>query len=162
MSEYFGKLKRFPLGSIRAKGFLYDQMLRGKNGMAGHLYELEPSIIADPYIKRSHVGAWSGEEQLGWGAEISGNYWSAYIQYAFTMNDKEMIDKATEWVNEMLKRQRDDGYLGTYDEPSANVYEDYNAWGTMCVMRGLIAFYEVTKRQYVRARCLLQFIQDFS
>ena len=149
MSEYFGKLKRFPLGSICAKGFLYDQMLRGKNGMAGHLYELEPGIIADPYIKRSHVGAWTGDEQRGWGAEISGNYWSAYIQYAYTMNDQEMIDKATEWVNEMLKRQREDGYLGTYDEPGANVYEDYNAWGTMCVMRGLIAFYEVTKRQDV-------------
>ena len=149
MSNYFGKLKRFPLGAIHAQGFLKDQMLRGKDGMAGHLYELEPGMIWDPYINKTHVDAWSGHDQLGWGAEISGNYWSGYIQYAFTLNDKEMIDIATDWVNKMLTKQREDGYLGTYYEPDANVYEDYNAWGTYCVMRGLIAFYEVTGRKDV-------------
>ena len=149
MSNYFGKLKRFPLGAIHAQGFLKDQMLRGKDGMAGHLYELEPGMIWDPYINKTHVEAWSGHDQLGWGAEISANYWSGYIQYAFTLNDKEMIDIATDWVNKMLTKQREDGYLGTYYEPDANVYEDYNAWGTYCVMRGLIAFYEVTGRKDV-------------
>lgn len=149
MSGYFGKLKRFPLGTIQAQGFLKDQMLRGKDGMAGHLYELEPGMIMDPYINRTSVDSWSGHDQLGWGAEISGNYWSGYIQYAYTLNDKEMIDIATDWVNKMLTKQREDGYLGTYDTPDANVYEDYNAWGTFCVMRGLIAFYEVTGRKDV-------------
>ena len=130
MGNYFGKLKRFPLGAIQARGFLKDQMLRGKDGMAGHLYELEPGMIRDPYTNRTSVDSWSGHDQLGWGAEISGNYWSGYIQYAFTLNDKEMIDIATDWVNKMLTKQREDGYLGTYDQLGANVYEDYNAWGT--------------------------------
>jgi mannose/cellobiose epimerase-like protein (N-acyl-D-glucosamine 2-epimerase family) len=149
MSNYFGKLKRFPLGAIHAQGFLKDQMLRGKDGIAGHLYELEPGMILDPYINKTQVNSWSGHDQLGWGAEISGNYWSGYIQYAFTLNDREMMDIATDWVNKMLTNQREDGYLGTYDDPDANVYEDYNAWGTNCVMRGLIAFYEVTGREDV-------------
>ena len=43
----FNKLKRFPLGAIQADGFLRDQLLRGKDGMAGHLWELEPGMIAD-------------------------------------------------------------------------------------------------------------------
>ena len=99
MSNYFGKLKRFPLGAIHAQGFLKDQMLRGKDGIAGHLYELEPGMILDPYINKTQVNSWSGHDQLGWGAEISGNYWSGYIQYAFTLNDREMMDIATDWVN---------------------------------------------------------------
>ena len=162
MSNYFGKLKRFPLGAIHAQGFLKDQMLRGKDGMAGHLYELEPGMIRDPYISKTHVDSWHGYDQLGWAAEISGNYWSGYIQYAFTLNDREMIDIATDWVNQMLTKQREDGYLGTYDEPDADVYEDYNAWGTNCVMRGLIAFYEVTGREDVLDaihKCMLWYVR---
>ena len=165
MNRYFGKLRRYPLGAVHAQGFLKEQMLRGKDGMAGHLHELEPGIILDPYINRTHVNSWTSSDQLGWGAEISGNYWSGYIQYAFTLNDKEMIDIATDWVDKMLKRQREDGYLGTYDESGANVYEDYNAWGTMCVMRGLIAFYEVTGREDVLDavyKCMLWYIKVWS
>ena len=46
----FQKLDKFPLGSIRAKGFLRDQMLIGKDGMAGRLYEIEPEMIYHPFV----------------------------------------------------------------------------------------------------------------
>lgn len=64
-------------------GFLKDQLLLGKDGMAGNLYKLEPGIIVDPLKKRTVVDGWANEAQIGWGAEISGNYWTAYIQHAF-------------------------------------------------------------------------------
>ena len=165
MANYYGKLNRFPLGTIHAQGFLKEQLLRGKEGMAGHLYELEPGMIVDPYFNRTHIDAWFSEDQLGWGAEIAGNYWSGYIQHAFTLNDSEMIDIATRWVNALLKRKRADGYLGVYDEPGANIYEDYNAWGTMCVMRGLIAFYEATGREDVLKAvydCMLWYTREWT
>ena len=57
-----------------------------------------------------------------------------------------MINIATDWVNKMMTKQKEDGYLGTYYEEDARIYEDYNAWGTSCAMRGLIAFYEATGR----------------
>lgn len=161
----FCKLERFPLGAITAKGFLEDQMKRGKDGICGHLHELEKEMIADPFIKKSHVPAWKEENQLGWGAEISGNYWTGYIQFAYTLGDKEMIAVAENWVNEMIKKQRADGYLGTYREESANPYEDYNAWGTACAMRGLIAFYEATGREDVLDavyRCMLWFCDTWA
>lgn len=161
----YNQLKRFSLGAIHAEGFLKDQMLLGKDGMAGHLYEIEPKMIADPFINKSYVDAWSNEDQSGWGAEISGNYWTGYIQHAFVLNDKEMIDRATKWVDEMMKHQKEDGYLGTYYEEDANIYADYNAWGTACAMRGLIAFYEATKREDVIEavhRCMLWFCKNWA
>ena len=145
----YQKLERFPLGAVKAEGYMKDQLIRSKNGMGGHLYELEPGMINDPYLHRTEVPQWSGGNQLGWGAEISGNYWTGFIQLAFVLGDEEMIAKATEWVDEMLKKRRADGYLGTYFEEGADIYEDYNAWGTSCVMRGLLAFYEATGRQDV-------------
>lgn len=161
----FQKLERFPLGSIRAEGFLKDQMLRGKDGICGHLHELEPNMIADPFINKTPVPAWESGNQNGWGAEISGNYWTGYIEFAYTLGDPEMIKIATDWVDTMLKKQRADGYLGTYYEEGAEIYDDYNAWGTACALRGLIAFYEATGRADVlRAvhRCLLWFCDVWS
>ena len=159
------KFKMLPLGAVKAEGFLREQMLIGKDGMAGHLYELEPEMITSPYIDRKPVKAWGEGNQLGWGAEISGNYWSGYIQYAFVLNDPEMIKIATNWVDTMMKKQREDGYLGTYLEDGADIYDDYNALGTSCAMRGLLAFYEVTERQDVLDavhRCMLWFCDNWA
>lgn len=161
----YQKWERFPLGSIRAEGFLREQLLRGKDGMAGHLYELEPKMIYDPFVHKSYVPAWGDGDQSGWGAEISGNFWTGYIEHAFTLGDDEMIATATDWVNKMLKNQKADGYLGTYFEEDADIYQDYNAWGTTCAMLGLIAFYEATGRRDVLTavhRCMLWFVDKWA
>lgn len=161
----YNRLSRFPLGAITADGFLKEQLLRMKDGMGGHLHELEPKMIAAPYIKKEYVEAWGDGDQSGWGAEISGNYWTGYIQEAFTLKDSEMIGIAENWVNNMMKNQREDGYLGTYYEPNAEIYEDYNAWGTACAMRGLLAFYEATERTDVLNsihRCMIWFCNHWS
>ncbi len=161
----FNKLNRFPLGTIKAEGFLKEQMILGKDGLAGYLYKLEPGMIRDPFINKTYVEKWGNGEQSGWGAEISGNYWTGYIQHAFTLQDEEMIKIATDWVDTMIKKQRPDGYLGTYYEADAKIFEDYNAWGTTCAMRGLIAFYEATERKDVLEavyRCMLWFCDTWT
>ncbi len=161
----YQKWERFPLGSIHAEGFLREQLLRGKDGMAGHLFELEPKMIYDPYVHKSYVPAWGDGDQSGWGAEISGNFWTGYIEHAFTLGDSDMIATATDWVNKMLKNQKADGYLGTYFEEDADIYQDYNAWGTTCMILGLISFYEATGREDVLTaihRCMLWFVDKWS
>ena len=163
--KIYDKLFRYPLGTINACGFLKEQMLRGKDGMCGHLHELEPGMINDPYINKSYVEAWGDGDQSGWGGEISGNYWTGYIQFAFTLNDAEMIKTAADWVDTMIKKQKTDGYLGTYYEEDASIHEDFNAWGTACAMRGLLAFYEATGRSDVFDavyRCMLWFCDKWS
>ena len=161
----FQKLNLFPLGSIKAEGFLKDQLLRGKDGMAGHLMELEPEMIAEPYVKDTHVKAWSQEEQMGWQAEISGNFWSGYIMHAYALGDEEMIKRATKWVDDMLKQQKPDGYLGTFRQEGAPIHADFNSSGNTCAYRGLIAFYEATKRQDVLDalhRAMLWFCENWA
>ncbi len=161
----FQKLDRFPLGSIRAEGFLKDQLILGKSGMAGQLYKLEPDMIANPYVNKTHVPAWSEYDQDGWGAEISGNYWTGYILHAYTLNDPDMIKVAEEWVDGVLKNRQSDGYIGTYIGKDALIYDDYNAWGTACGMRALLAFYEATNREDVLDAvygCMLWFCKNWA
>lgn len=145
----YSKLSSLPLGSITAEGFLKEQLIRNKNGMGGHLDEIEPGMIANPFIHKTYVKQWGEGDQSGWGAEISGNYWTGLVMLAFTLNDPELIAKAESWVNGVLKNQRADGYLGTYYEEDALIYEDYNAWGNACGMRALLYYYEATGRQDV-------------
>ncbi|MCQ2398973.1 MAG: hypothetical protein MJ072_00520, partial [Clostridia bacterium] len=109
MIKNFNKLDRFPLGSITADGFLKEQLIRSKNGMCGHLKDFEPQMIVAPYTGSETVADWGKENQYGWGAEIAGNYWTGYIQTAFTLHDEEMIKTATWWVDTVLKLQNKDG-----------------------------------------------------
>ena len=158
-------LHTLPLGSIRAAGFLREQLEKNRDGMGGHLDEIEPGMIGDPYIHKTYVRQWGEGDQSGWGAEISGNYWTGLVLLAYTLNDPALIAKAENWVNALLQKQRPDGYLGTYCEDDAKIYEDYNAWGTACGMRALLFFYEATGRTDVFDavyKCMLWFCDKWS
>ena len=95
------KLHKLPLGSITARGWLQEQLLRSKHGTGGHLDELEPDMIATPFINYSAFKKLPFENgpadptfAAGWSSEISGAYWTGLVQLAFTLNDPELIANA--------------------------------------------------------------------
>lgn len=161
----YAKCETLPLGAVKAEGFLKEQLQRSKDGMGGHLPEIEPGMIANPYVHKTYVKQWGDGDQSGWGAEISGNYYAGLVQLAFTLNDPDLIQMATNWVEAAMKNQREDGYLGTYYEPDARIYEDYNAWGNACGYRAMLFFYEATGREDVLNavhRSLLWFAENWA
>ncbi|NLD86737.1 MAG: hypothetical protein GX633_00565 [Clostridiales bacterium] len=165
MSEVklYNKLSELPLGKITARGWIKEQLERSRDGMGGHLDELEPNMIAHPYVTRQTDEKW-GAVKAGWGAEISGNYWYGLINLAFTLNDPGLIAKAEKWVNGCLANAREDGYLGTYTE-NDNLLDDYNGWGTTCGMRALMHYYNATGRKDVIDavyRCMLWFCDNWA
>jgi DUF1680 family protein len=164
MIQNFSKGKTLPLGAIKAQGFLKEQLERNKNGMGGHLPEIEPGMIANPFINKTYVKQWGEGDQSGWGAEISGNYYAGLIQLAFTLDDDELKTMAEIWVNGFIKNQREDGYLGTYYEPDALIHDDYNAWELPagCVP---LFYYEATEGMNVFDavyRCMLWFTENWT
>ncbi len=164
MIRNFSKCETLPLGTIKAQGFLKEQLELSKNGMGGNLPKIEPGMIANPYIKKTYVKQWGEGDQSGWGAEISGNYYAGLIQLAFTLDDDNLKKHAEDWVNGFLANQREDGYLGTYYEPDALIHDDYNAWGTACGMRALLLYHQVTNREDVFNavyRCMLWFTKNW-
>lgn len=159
----FAKLRPLKLGTVTPRGWLLEQLLRNKDGMGGHLAELEPRMIATPYTTGETEPRWGEARKAGWGAEISGNYWTGLVELAFTAGDAELIQKAEKWVGEVLAHRRDDGYLGTYTETD-DLFDDYNAWGTSCGMNALLAYYDATGREDVLDavyRCMLWFCENW-
>jgi hypothetical protein len=163
-NKTFEQLRMLPPGKITARGWIKEQLMRSKNGMGGHLDELEPDMIAHPYINRKTHDAWGEAIKAGWGAEISGNYWYGLVMLAFTLDDAELKEKARKWVEGAMANQRPDGYLGTYTDTD-NFADDYNAWGTGCGLSALMAYYEATERKDVLEavhRCLLWFCENWA
>lgn len=170
----FSRLARLPLGSVTAGGWIKTQLERNAAGMGGHMDELEPDMIRDPYIEkltqeeldrrsRERGGSSLGGVRAGWYAEISGTYWTGLVQLAFTLNDPELIRKAERWVDAVLAHQEKDGYIGSY-LPIDDRMEDYNAWGTNWALRALFSYYEATGRRDVLEAChrgLLWFVENW-
>lgn len=165
MQKNHSVLFRFPLGALTAEGFLREQMLRNKEGMGGRMPELEPVMLGKPFVEKEFDSVFGGGNRDGWAAEIAGNYWTGLIQMAFTLPDRELIDRVTDWVDRVLKNQMPDGYLGTYCRPDSNIFQDYNAWGTAAGMRGLLAFWEASGREDVFEavyRCMKWFVRNWA
>ena len=159
----FAKLSPLAFGRITARGWIREQLLRSKDGMGGHLDELEPNMIANPYVSRATESSW-GPSQAGWGAEISGNYWCGLIKLAFALDDAELKGKAEKWVDGALKNRDPDGYWGAYAEKD-NKLDDFSAWGTSCGLWALQHYYEATGRRDVFDtvyQCLLWFCKNWS
>jgi len=135
----YNHLTRLPLGNVTAEGWLKTQLERNKAGMGGHLDELEPEMIAKPYVDRDH----KSQVIPGWSGEISGTYWTGLVQLAFTLNDDELKAKARKWVYSTLALQEEDGYLGSYRK-TENRLEDYSAWSSNWCYRALLHYYDAT------------------
>lgn len=168
----YHRLARLPLGSVRATGWIREQLQRSAAGMGGHLDELEPDMIATPFInysRLSHVPDVMDEEHTdpsfaaGWSGEVSGTYWLGFVELAFTLGDPELVGKATAWVDGVLAHAEPDGYLGSYP-PGTNRLADYNAWSCNWLYRALLSFYEATGREDVLTavyRGLLWFCENW-
>jgi hypothetical protein len=164
MNNNYSVLRQLPLGDIKASGWLLEQLQRIRDGLGGHLDELEPHMIGTPYTTRETNPGWGKERKAGWGAEISGNYWNGFIELAFTSGDDNLIKKANKWISEVLANRRSDGYLGTYTDED-NMFDDYNAWGTNCGMSALLSYADATGREDVFDavyRCMLWFCDNWA
>ena len=154
------RLTRLPLGAVVAQGWLKAQLERSKAGMGGHLDELEPDMIAKPYVDRSH----KSKVSPGWSGEISGTYWAGLVQLAFTLDDAELKAKAGKWVHATLALQEDDGYLGSYRKTD-NRLEDYSTWSANWCYRALLSWYDATGEEAALEavhRGLLWFVKNWS
>lgn len=148
------KWETLPLGSIRATGWLHEQLMAGKSGMGGHLDELEPEIIGKPFVTRDYdTTKPSCDNNAGWCSELSGDYWLGLVELAWTSGDEELIAKADRWVARVLELQQgeEDGYLGSFRRFD-DQYDDFHTFGSRLAMRALLYYYEITgERKYLKA-----------
>ncbi|RPA70493.1 hypothetical protein EF405_03790 [Cyclobacteriaceae bacterium YHN15] len=131
-----------PLGSIKANGWLEDQLQRMANGLTGHLDEIYPEVVGSR-------NGWLGGDGDGW---ERGPYWiDGLLPLAYILDDERLKAKAQPWIEWTLANQAESGYLGpipfeTEPEPERGLQkgprEDW--WPKMVMLKVLQQYYQAT------------------
>ncbi|ACT01234.1 beta-L-arabinofuranosidase domain-containing protein [Paenibacillus sp. JDR-2] len=119
-------LMSLPLGAIRPKGWLKDQLQIQLNGFTGKLPEHWEDLNAN--------SGWLGGSGESW--ERGPYYVDGLLPLAYALQDEALIDKAQAWIEWTLGSQREDGQFG----PSTN--DDW--WSRMVMAKVLTQHQEAT------------------
>ena len=115
---------RLPLGSVKADGWLEQQLILQKDGLTGYAEQLYGDIgKAD----------WIGGGTPSW--ERGPYYAKGLIPLAYILNDQGLIKKSQKWINSVIDGQRANGDFGP---------TDINRWANMIVLYYMRDFYEAT------------------
>jgi len=119
-----------PLGAIRPKGWLRNQLRIQADGLSGHLDEFWPDV---------KDSGWIGGAAEGW---ERGPYWmDGMVPLAFLLDDAALKAKVTRWMDCILAHQQPDGWLG----PLTNTgHRNEDPWPTFVILKAMTQYYEAT------------------
>lgn len=124
------KLIPAPFGSIKIDGYVGDKL---NLCIDNRVMAQDIDRLITPFQLRND-GSWGFRSEF-WGKWFT----SAMLGYGYspTKDHRQVIDKA---VNELVKTQSTDGYIGTY--PTEHHLKDWDIWGRKYVLLGLLAYYD--------------------
>ena len=131
---------RLPLGSIRARGWLHEQLRLAAAGFTGQLMDLWEDVGPN--------SGWLGGAGESW--ERGPYYARGLVALAHGLADARLLARAQPWVDWSLTTQRADGYFG----PAHN--DDW--WPRMPMLDTLRLHYEATGDARVLP-CLARYFQ---
>lgn len=142
-----------PMGQVKPRGWIREQMLGDlQHGFAGCLDELCPEAGSDIFCAHRN-GATA--QNLGnsaasnwWNGETEGNWRAGHIMMAYLSEDRDAMAKADRYVDRILSFQDADGYLGIF-APELRYLHDGEFWTQTCLLRGLLAYAELTGKTAV-------------
>ena len=121
-----GAFYRLPLGAVKPRGWLLDQLRIQSEGITGHLDEFWPDVGSN--------SAWLGGAGEGW--ERGPYYLDGLVPLAYLLDDPRLIAKVHPWMEWTLTHQRADGGIG----PEKNT----DWWPIMVMLKALTQYQEAT------------------
>lgn len=126
MTRTRAALHELPLGAIRPKGWLRNQLRLQADGQTGQLEEVWPDVGPN--------SAWLGGTGEPW--ERGPYYLDGLIPLAYILDDEYLQQKAQKWVEAILNSQQDDGQFGP------NSDDDW--WPRMVALKALTQYADAT------------------
>lgn len=154
------QFKWLNLGEVMPAGWIRAQLQMDiTEGFAGNLDRLAPAEVATDIFgsgrnrlsrlnRPAAHGAWA---RTWWNGESEGNWRTGFIMMAYLSGEAEVKRKADDYVEHILRTQDPDGYIGIYNPELRYSQNPGNGelWTQACILRGLIAFYELTGERAV-------------
>ncbi|HSV73545.1 MAG TPA: beta-L-arabinofuranosidase domain-containing protein [Chthonomonadales bacterium] len=120
-----------PLGAVRPRGWLLNQLRIQANGLTGHLEEYWPDLGPD--------NMWLGGATEGW--ERGPYYLDGLVPLAHLLDDPELKRRAQRWVDSMLAMRDASGWLGPVQAPGHMAYDQ---WPVTIALKALAQHGEAT------------------
>ena len=114
-----------PLGAVRPRGWLLDQLRIQAQGLSGHLDEFWPDVSSEC--------GWLGGPGDGW--ERAPYYCDGLVPLAYVLDDQRLIVKANKYIAWILNSAQANGQFG----PANNDW-----WPRMVVLKVLMGCYEAS------------------
>jgi DUF1680 family protein len=122
-----------PPGVIRPRGWFDRQSRLQADGLSGHLDRFWPDVAHS---------AWIGGAAEGW---ERGPYWlDGMVPLAYTLGDASLIARVSRWIDIILERQHDDGWLGPIHDSSDARRKPLDPWPVFVLLKALSQFQEAT------------------
>ncbi len=124
------KFRQFTPQELKPKGWLYTQLKLQAEGLAGNLDKFWPDI------KES---SWIGGDKEGWERVP---YWlDGFIPLAYILDDEDMKKRAQKYIDAILERQCEDGWLCPC-KPEER--ENYDIWAYFLICKVLTVYHQCT------------------
>jgi hypothetical protein len=119
------KYDAFPLGSIKASGWLQDQLRLEGDGLAGNLFDFYRYVGNSTW-----VGGGSEYSDL----RESATYWfNGIVPLAWSLDDDRLKAQAKKFLDYVIDHQYEDGWLGPEKTRNERVI-----WGRSFLLMGMV------------------------
>lgn len=124
-----------PMSEIRPKGWLYNQLKIQAEGLSGNLDTFWPDIKDSKWIG----GSTDGWERMP--------YWlDGFIPLAYLLDDEDMKERANKYVNAIIEKQEDDGWICPVEMDERNKYD---IWALLLILKVLVVYHDATDDERV-------------
>lgn len=132
-----------PLGTIKPKSWLKDQLESMATGMTGNLDEIYPEVVGPR-------NGWLGGDGDGW---ERGPYWiDGLLPLAYILEDEKLKSKVEHWIEWTINNQTEQGYLGPVpfekepeEEEGLQRGKREDWWPKMVMLKVLQQYYNATQ-----------------
>jgi hypothetical protein len=130
-------LIKLPIGSIKPKGWVRQQLELEAQGMTGHLQEISKWCKFDD-------NAWSDAQGRGHSGWEELPYWlKGYGDLGYVLGDQQITKSARKWIEAVLASQEADGWFGPRGLKTG-LKGKPDLWPHMVMCNVLQSFYEYT------------------
>jgi len=139
-------LIKLPVGAVKPEGWLLEYLHLQRDGLTGNLNKISAWL-------QKENNAWLSSEGRGeWGWEEVPYWLKGYANIGYILEDQEMIEEASVWIEGVLNSQRNNGDFGpdfaweSYVPKEERVLEEKeilrDLWPNMIMLYCLQSFYE--------------------
>ncbi|MCK4920438.1 MAG: glycoside hydrolase family 127 protein [Bacteroidales bacterium] len=147
-----------PAGEVIPGGWIREQMKADlKEGITGNLDMISDNVNGNLFVNANRIpgtkvmGNRGSQEKAWWAGEHEGYWKDGVIRIAFATEDTAFIERSHQWVNDILRAEQKNGYIGVYTEKSRFPDKGFDGefWTQSRIFQGLLAYYEITGKEEV-------------